>query len=71
MRFERSTRFARGRIVDRLRALQPGEAISLLDLHRDLQLGPERSVDDLGLLVRSLERDGVIAVRDRRLALAE
>jgi A/G-specific adenine glycosylase len=35
--FERTTRYVRGRIVDRLRALRPHEAISLLDLHADLE----------------------------------
>jgi A/G-specific adenine glycosylase len=72
IRFERSTRFARGRIVDRLRALPPGEAISLLDLHRDLTPAlPERSVEDLGTIVSALQRDGLISVRGERLALPE
>jgi A/G-specific adenine glycosylase len=72
IRFERSTRFARGRIVDRLRALPPGEAISLLDLHRDLAGAlPERSVDEIGNIVSALQRDGLVAVRGERLALAE
>jgi len=31
--FEQSRRYARGRIIDRLRELPPGERISLLDLH--------------------------------------
>lgn len=59
--FERTTRYARGRIVDRLRALPPGERISLLDLHRDLepQLA-DRSVEDVEKLVAILQRDGLV-----------
>ncbi len=72
IRFERSTRFARGRIVDRLRELAPGQAISLLDLHRDLESAlPERTAGELEKIVEALERDGLVSVRDRRLALAD
>lgn len=61
--FPKTTRFARGRIVDRLRALPLGENISFLDLHRDLQGAlHERSVEDITGIVRSLERDGLVAV---------
>ena len=59
--FERTTRFARGRIVDRLRALPPGQRISMLDLHRDLspQLH-DRTVEDVEKLVAILQRDGLV-----------
>ena len=68
--FERTTRFARGRIIDRLRALPPGQRISLLDLHGDLQpLMPERSLEDVGELVAILERDGLIARDGETIAL--
>jgi len=61
LRFERTTRYARGRIVDRLRELPPGSAISLLDLHRDLEsVLPERTLGDVGVVVAALERDGLV-----------
>jgi A/G-specific adenine glycosylase len=61
MRFEQTTRYARGRIVDRLRELPPGAGISLLDLHRELrpQLG-ERSLDEVAGVVGALVRDGLV-----------
>jgi A/G-specific adenine glycosylase len=60
-RFEKTTRYARGRIVDRLRELPPEHAISLLDLRADLQpLLPGRSVDEVDALVAALARDGVV-----------
>ncbi len=72
IRFERTTRFARGRIVDRLRALPPGQRISLLDLHGDLQpLMPERSLEDVCNLVAILEQDGLIARDGEAIALRD
>ena len=55
--FERTTRFVRGRIVDRLRELAPDAAISLLDLHAALS-------ED----VRHHERAEVEAVLERLVA---
>jgi A/G-specific adenine glycosylase len=70
--WESTTRFARGRIVDRLRALPPGRRISLLDLHGDLQpLMPERSLEDVGRLVAILERDGLVARDGETIALRD
>ncbi len=70
--FERTTRYARGRIVDRLRSLAPGERISLLDLHRDLQpLLPERPLEELERLVTVLERDGLVACDGAYIALRD
>ena len=70
--FERTTRFARGRIVDALRALPPGERISLLDLHAGLQpVLAERSLEELQALVAILERDGLVATDGSVVALAE
>jgi A/G-specific adenine glycosylase len=70
--WERTTRFARGRIVDRLRALPPGRCISLLDLHGDLQpLMPERSLEDVRNLVAILEQDGLIARDGEAIALRD
>ena len=70
--FVRTVRYARGRIVDRLRDLAPGERISLLDLHREI--GPAlagRSVDELRDFVAALERDGIVSHDGNRIALRE
>jgi A/G-specific adenine glycosylase len=70
--FERTTRYARGRIVDRLRALPPGARISLLDLHHDLgPIIPERSLTDVKDLIADLARDGVVSYNKETVALAE
>lgn len=70
-RFEETRRYARGRIVDHLRALAPGHAISLLDLHAALQpaLGA-RDAQELADLVAALERDGVVRCADEEVRLA-
>lgn len=73
LKFERTTRYARGRIVDRLRELPPGQAISLLDLQADLrqQLG-ERTPTEVQALVTALQRDGLVTVdRHERIRLRE
>ena len=70
--FERTTRFARGRIVDALRALPPGRRISLLDLYG--HLGPalaDRSLEDVRSLVAILERDGLVDSDGTLVALVE
>lgn len=70
--WERTRRFARGRIVERLRALPPGQRISLLDLHSDLEpLMPERSLEDVRDLVAILEQDGLIARDGEAIALRD
>lgn len=70
--FEKTTRYARGRIVDRLRALAPGERVSLLDLHRTLgPVLPGRSLGDVRQLVSALERDGLVAKDGDRVALQD
>ncbi len=70
--WEHTTRFARGRIIERLRTLPPGQRISLLDLHADLQpLMPERSVEDVTGLVAILERDGLVARDGQTVALRD
>jgi A/G-specific adenine glycosylase len=72
MRFEQTTRFARGRIVDALRALGPGQRISLLDLHGELSpVLPDRSLEEVRALVAILERDGLVDVDGAAVALAE
>jgi A/G-specific adenine glycosylase len=70
--FVESTRYARGRIVDRLRDLPPGERISLLDLYDALSATiPGRSFDELRGFVGSLERDGLVTHDGTHVALRE
>jgi A/G-specific adenine glycosylase len=61
-RFEFTARYARGRIVDYLRTLPAGNAVSLLDLHAalDRELG-DRSLEEIATLVAALERDGLLS----------
>ncbi|MBV8371634.1 MAG: A/G-specific adenine glycosylase [Candidatus Eremiobacteraeota bacterium] len=70
--FAETARYARGRIVDRLRELPPGERISLLDLHRCLAPAlPARSADDVRELVSGLARDGLVAADGEDFALPD
>ncbi len=70
--FKHTVRFARGRIVDRLRDLPPGRRISLLDLHGALApVIPERSVNDVREFVEALERDGLVTTDGDGVALRE
>ncbi|MGA8576979.1 MAG: hypothetical protein WB609_15005 [Candidatus Cybelea sp.] len=70
--FERTTRYARGRIVDRLRELPPGERISFLDLHRSVApVMPERSVEEIREFVAVLARDGLVTHDGTSVALQE
>ncbi|MBV8118162.1 MAG: A/G-specific adenine glycosylase [Candidatus Eremiobacteraeota bacterium] len=70
--FERTTRFARGRIIDRLRALRAGERISLLDLHGELTtVLRERTLEELDALVAILEREGLVARDGALIALRD
>lgn len=61
--FAQTTRYFRGRIVDQLRALAPGETLAVDELGRALRLdyGPEHAawVADL---VEGLRRDGLLVV---------
>ncbi len=61
LRFEATTRYVRGRVIDRLRALEAEERISLLDLYGELS--PALAHHDAAAVERvaiGLERDGVI-----------
>ncbi len=71
-KFERTTRYARGRIVDRLRDLPAGSRISLLDLHHSIEPElPGRTIEDVRALVAALERDGLVARDGERVALPD
>jgi A/G-specific adenine glycosylase len=68
--FERTTRYVRGRVVDRLRALPAGARISLLALHADL--APALAHHDRAALERvvvGLVRDAVVEECDGKLCL--
>lgn len=68
--FKQTSRYARGRIIDRLRELAPGEAISLLDLASDLRATlPERSGEEVRGLVDALAREGLLVVQDGAVSL--
>ncbi len=70
--FEATTRYVRGRVIARLRALAPGEATSLLALASGLepQLAPaHRQRPAFEAIVAGLERDGFVERRDDRIGL--
>lgn len=70
--FKRSRRYARGRIVDRLRELPPGARISLLDLHRAIAPVVEgRSLEEVRDFVAALEREGLVTHDGSHVALRE
>lgn len=69
--FAQSTRFARGRIVDRLRQLPAGVRISLLDLHREVCEPAGRTREEVENIVQGLASDGLVDFRDGMLALRE
>lgn len=68
--FQKTTRFARGRIIDRLRALAPDQAISLLELERDLAQFDTIDAAMLPNIVSRLAADGVVACDDAGVRLA-
>ncbi len=59
--FERTARFLRGRIVDRLRDLVPGEALTIDALQRDLAaVVPADRLHEIADIVAVLERDSIV-----------
>ena len=59
--FERTNRFLRGRVVDRLRAVAGNRSISLLDLHAGLRLdAPGHDSDAIESALAALLREGLI-----------
>ena len=70
--FERTPRHARGRIVDRLRELPPGERISLIELHHAIAPAISgRSVEEVREFVAALARDGLVTHDGTGVALRE
>jgi A/G-specific adenine glycosylase len=59
--FERTARFLRGRIVDRLRDLVPGEALAIAALQQDLaRVVPADRLHEIPDIVDALERDAIV-----------
>ncbi|GAC1393551.1 MAG: A/G-specific adenine glycosylase [Vulcanimicrobiaceae bacterium] len=70
--FEQTTRFARGRIIDRLRGLPAGSAISLLDLEREMDaILPPQSLGAMENTLKALERDGLVRRNGETIALTD
>jgi A/G-specific adenine glycosylase len=67
--FEKTTRYARGRIIDRLRDLPPGQRISLMDLHHEVTGRIGRTAEELTVLVEALAREGLVDIRKQGLSL--
>ncbi|MHB8433048.1 MAG: HhH-GPD family protein [Candidatus Tyrphobacter sp.] len=68
--FVLTSRYARGRIVDRLRDLPPGKRISLLDLHRELKtVLADRRIAEVRALVRALHGEGLVVLQDGSVSL--
>ena len=59
--FERTTRFLRGRVIDRLRDVPPREALAVEALERDLAtVVPADRLHELAGIVDALVRDGIV-----------
>ncbi len=72
LRFEETARYVRGRVIDRLRELAPGERISLLDLQD--ALAAQLAAHDAAAfeaIVLALTREGVVEAGECGLRLAE
>jgi A/G-specific adenine glycosylase len=60
--FERTTRFLRGRIVDRLREIPPHAAVTLTELQRDLSpVVPTDRLAEVAAVVAALVADGIVS----------
>ena len=71
LRFEQTTRYVRGRVIDRLRGLAEGERISPLDLYDDLApLLAHHDYEEVERAVATLERDGVVECAGEGVRLA-
>jgi A/G-specific adenine glycosylase len=70
MPFERTTRFLRGRIVDRLRDVPRGSTLDLDDLVAALAaVVPPDRLAEIPAVAEALERDGIVERHDRALCL--
>jgi len=70
--FEGSARYYRGRLVDLLRALPPGESVALRRLPKLLADGEGAPSDDeVRAWAQALERQGLVVARGGRISLPE
>ncbi len=69
--YVKTRRFARGRIIDRLRDLPPGQRISLLDLHGAVRTSYTGTIEEVREVVAALERDGLVVHDGESVALRE
>jgi hypothetical protein len=61
MPFERTTRFLRGRIIDRLRDVPARESLAVEALQRDLSsVVPADRLHEIPTVVDALARDGIV-----------
>jgi A/G-specific adenine glycosylase len=68
--FERTTRYLRGRIIDRLRDVAPGDALDLDDLVAALAaIVPADRVVEIPAVAAALERDGIVVSEARAFRL--
>jgi len=68
--FERTTRFLRGRIVDQLRDLPPGETLHVDALVASLAaVVPGDRLAEIPTVARALERDGIVVLAEGELRL--
>jgi A/G-specific adenine glycosylase len=69
--FERTTRFLRGRIVDRLRDVAPGDTLALDVLERDLAaVVPGDRLHEIPDVVNALVREGIVTRVAARVRLS-
>ncbi|MBV8579021.1 MAG: A/G-specific adenine glycosylase [Candidatus Eremiobacteraeota bacterium] len=69
--FERTTRFLRGRIIDRLRDVPPRESLALDALTRDLaSIVPPDRLQEIPQTINALVRDGVVVQDNATVRLA-
>jgi A/G-specific adenine glycosylase len=71
LRFEQTTRYVRGRVIDRLRALDAGQRISPLVLYEELSATlVHHDAEAVFGVLSGLERDGIVERIDGAVALA-
>jgi len=71
LRFEATTRYVRGRLIERLRALPGDERISFLNLYDDLSPAlPHHDAEAVAAVVQRLKVDGVLETNDAGVRLA-
>jgi hypothetical protein len=66
--FKETSRYARGRIVDRLRSLPPGQRISLLDLEHEMTRHINRTAN-FSAIIQALRNDGLLEMDGESVCL--